>query len=226
MKPAAILTLVLLWLIATVSMLLGWIAFVYAINVYAGVSITAEAALNLILTTFLAFVGLPLVHRAVHRWSWHVRRKQDSGAWRVGAPMPRFGSEPTLPPPRVKKTPGQIMLYVALYAIGIASLLAAYAPLSHQQALNEFLGRFSAGRASFSSLANLVLVFLPMALSFAVLLPFIDADQKRMKAGGLDDAEILRLKDRQEWLTSFATAFVMVGFLAFVAGNMILDHLG
>ena len=64
-----------------------------------------------------------------------------------------------------------------------------------------------------------------MALSFVCLIPLFEADRKRLAAGGLSEQEVLAIRGRQEWLSSFATAFVMAGFLAFIAGNMILAHL-
>lgn len=226
MKPGAVIKLVLVWFAATFGMLLGWIGLVYGLNVYAGIAITAEQVLNLMLVGFIAVIGLPVLHAATYRWFWHIRRQQAVSGWTPDYQQPAFGSEPTLPPPRVRRTPRQIATYAVLYLIGVGSLIAAYAPLGHQEALNGFLSRFSAGRASFSSLANLVVIFLPMALSFACLMPFLEADRKRLAAGQVEDAEILPLQDRQEWLGSFATAFVMAGFLSFVAGNMILSHLG
>ena len=131
----------------------------------------------------------------------------------------------TAPPPRTVKTAGQRGLYALVYVVGVVSLIAAYAPLGHQEALNAFLGRFSAGRASFTSLAQLVVIFLPMAASFAIIVPLLERDRRRMAAGLADEAEVLRLQTKQEWLFAFAAAFVMTGFTAFLAGNMILNFL-
>ena len=64
-----------------------------------------------------------------------------------------------------------------------------------------------------------------MAMSFALLAPLVERDSRRLNAGLADAAEVLRLQAKQEWLFSFATAFVMTGFLAFVAGNLILSFL-
>ncbi len=209
----------------TAIILFGWIGFVFAINTYTPVAMTAEAALNLILVLLLATAGLPILHAAVYRWFWHIRRRREAGAYSRGEPIPAFGSEPTAPPPRAAKTTRQRLLYTALYAIGILSLVAAYAPIGHQEGLAAFLDRFSAGRASFTSLATLIVIFLPMAISFAILAPLVERDSRRLNAGLADAAEILRLRAKQEWLFSFATAFVMTGFLAFFAGNLILSFL-
>ena len=209
----------------TAIILFGWIGFVFAIHTYTPVAMTAEAALNLILVLLLATAGLPILHAAVYRWFWHIRRRREAGAYSRGEPIPAFGSEPTAPPPRAAKTTRQRLLYTALYAIGILSLVAAYAPIGHQEGLAAFLDRFSAGRASFTSLATLIVIFLPMAISFAILAPLVERDSRRLNAGLADAAEILRLRAKQEWLFSFATAFVMTGFLAFFAGNLILSFL-
>ncbi|WP_313012745.1 hypothetical protein [Brevundimonas sp.] len=209
----------------TAIILFGWIGFVFAINTYTPVAMTAEAALNLILVLLLATAGLPILHAAVYRWFWHIRRRREAGAYSRGEPIPAFGSEPTAPPPRAAKTTRQRLLYSALYVVGILSLLAAYAPIGHQEGLAAFLERFSAGRASFTSLATLIVIFLPMAISFALLAPLVERDSRRLNAGLADAAEVLRLQAKQEWLFSFATAFVMTGFLAFFAGNLILSFL-
>ncbi|GAW40540.1 hypothetical protein SH203_00939 [Brevundimonas sp. SH203] len=208
----------------TAVILLGWIGLVFVVNTYTPVAMTAEAALNLMLVVLLALIGLPILHTGLYRWFWHVRRRTAQGAFSVGQP-PAFGSEPTAPPPRTVKTAGQRGLYAVVYAVGVVSLIAAYAPLGHQEALNAFLGRFSAGRASFTSLAQLVVVFLPMAASFAIIVPLLERDRRRMAAGLADEAEVLRLQAKQEWLFAFAAAFVMADFTAFLAGNMILQFL-
>jgi len=209
----------------TAVILFGWIGLVYAVNTYTSVVMTTQAALNLILVALLAVVGLPTLHAANYRWFWHVHSKQASGAISLGQQAPAFGSEPTASPPRVTKTAGQRLLYVSLYAVGILSLIAAYAPIDHQAWLAGLLGRFSAGRESFSSLARLVVIYLPMIVSLAIIAPFVERDRRRLEEGVVDDREALRLQAKREWLFAFAAAFVMTGFIAFVAGNMILSFL-
>lgn len=225
MSALRIVALVGLGFVATFGILLGWIALVYFANTYTAIPLTAEEALNLILVAFVAAVGLPLLHAAAYRWFWHIRRNQAAGRFSPGLDMPAFGSEPTQPAPRVRRSARQLSVYALLYVIGFSSLVAAYAPLGRQQALVEFLWRFSAGRASFSILVQIVIVYLPMALTFACLVPVFERDQKRIGAGGLTEDEALGIQDRQAWLSSFATAFVMAGFLSVVAGNLILGHL-
>lgn len=225
MKAVQVVKILALSMGLTAVMLMGWIGLVYAVNTYSAIAVTAEEVLNLILVGFVAVIGLPILHAATHRWFWHIRRKQASGEFLFGEEMPSFGSKPTQPPPRIKWGARQIAVYAILYLVGMSSLVVAYAPLGHQEALTSFLWRFSAGRASFSSLVQLVIVFVPMALSFACLMPLFEADRKRLSAGGLSQQEALAIRGRQEWLSSFATAFVMAGFLAFLAGNMILAHL-
>jgi hypothetical protein len=226
MKAAQVVKILALSMVLTAVVLMGWIGLVYAVNVYSPVSMSAEAVLNMLLAVLMTFIGLPFFHRAFHRHFWAIRRKLASGELRLGDPMPALGAATTTPPPRIRKTRGQIVLYTTLYIIGMASLLAAYAPLDHQAILNAFLGRFSAGRSSFSSLATLVVIYLPMVMSFAVIFPFLNAHRKRAQTGGaIDPAEALRLQDNDEWLVSFAAAYVSVGFFTFVAGNMILNFM-
>lgn len=225
MKPLSALKIIGLSMVLTAILLLAWIGLVYAANVYTPVAISAEAMLNLMLSALLAFIGLPILHAAFYRHFWNIRRKLASGEMRVGDNIPAFGAEKTPPPPRIRKTPRQMALYAAFYIIGIASLIALYAPIGHQEGLIAFISRFSAGRNSFASLANLIIIFVPMAITLALIFPFLDADRKLIKAGSTDAEEILRLQDRQEWLFAFTTAYVCVGFLSFVAGNWILAFL-
>lgn len=225
MKPVQVVKILAVSMVLTAVMLMGWIGLVYAANTYTAIAITAEEVLNLILVGFVAVIDLPILHAATYRWFWHIRRKQAAGEFLLDEEMPGFGSEPTQPPPPIKWRARQIAVYALLYLVGMSSLIAAYAPFGHQEALTSFLWRFSAGRASFSSLVQLVIVFLPMALSFACIIPLFEADRKRLAAGGLSEQEVLGIRGRQEWLSSFATSFVMAGFLAFIAGNMILAYL-
>ena len=206
-------------------LLLAWIGAVYAINVYTTAKLSAEAILNTMLTGLLSVVGLPIVHRAVYRHHWHISRKLASGELQVGDHMPIIGAEPSPPVPRVRKTQWQIALYVALYALAMASLLAAYAPFGHQEALNAFLARFSAGRSSFSSLATLVVMYAPMAIGLGIAMPLLEIDRKRMQSRALPATEVLRLQLRQDWVFSFVMSYVTVSFLAFLTGNLIISYL-
>lgn len=206
-------------------LLLAWIGLVYAINVYTTAKLSAEAILNTMLTGLLSVIGFPIVHRAVYRHHWNISRKLASGELQVGDHMPVIGVAPSPPVPRVRKTRLQIALYVALYALAMASLLAAYAPFEHQAALNTFLARFSIGRSSFSSLATLVVVYAPMAIGLGIALPLLEIDRKRMQSPELPATEKLRLQLRQDWVFSFVMSYVTVSFLAFLTGNMILNHL-
>lgn len=225
MKLLSALKIIALGMALTAILLLGWIGLSLLTYNHGAGSISSNAVLNFMLAALLAFIGLPILHRAFHRYFWAIRRKLASGEMKIGDRMPVIGSEPHAPPPRTVKTRGQIALYVVFYVIGIASLLAIYVPIGHQEALNAFLSRYSGGRSSFTTLTTLVIIYLPMAITLALIFPFLDADKKLIQAGGTDADEILRLQDRQEWLFSFATAYVCVGFLTFIAGHMILRFL-
>ena len=61
-----------------------------------------------------------------------------------------------------------------------------------------------------------------MMVSLAIIAPFVEWDRRRLEDGVVDGEEALRLQAKREWLFAFAAAFVMTGFIAFVAGNMIL----
>lgn len=206
-------------------LLFVWIGTVYVVNVYTTLALSPDAILNAMLTGLLSLIGLPIVHHALYRHFWSISRRLASGELKIGDDMPVMGVAPSLPVPRVRKTGAQHVLYLAIYALAIASLLAAYAPLGHQAMLNTFLARFSVGRSSFSSLATLIVVYAPMLVGFVLALPLLQRDRKRLQSGTLDATEALRLTLRQDWLFSFITAYVTVGFLAFVAGNMILKYL-
>lgn len=225
MKVARMLGIYALGMGLVFVLLLAWIGLVYAINVYTTATLSADEIFNMMLSGLLSIVGFPIVHRALYRHFWAISRKLASGEMQIGDAMPVMGVEPSPPVPRVRKTRLQIALYVALYVLAMASLLVAYAPLGHHEALNAFLARYSAGRSSFSSLATLVVVYAPMALGLALALPFLEIDRKRLQSGELPPDEALRLKLRQDWLFSFVTAYATVSFLAFSAGNMILRYL-
>ena len=96
----------------TAIILFGWIGFVFAINTYTPVAMTAEAALNLILVLLLATAGLPILHAAVYRWFWHIRRRREAGAYSRGEPIPAFGSEPTAPPRAPPRRQGNVSFIV------------------------------------------------------------------------------------------------------------------
>lgn len=79
MSVLRIVALVALGFVATLGILLGWIALVYFSGMYTAITLTAEEALNLILVVFVAAVGLPLLHAAAYRWFWHIRRNRRQG---------------------------------------------------------------------------------------------------------------------------------------------------
>ena len=70
-----------------------------------------------------------------------------------------------------------------------------------------------------------MVVYVPMAISLVLAMLLLRGDRKRLEAGTLPPDETLRLKLRQDWVFSFMAAYVLIGFLAFLAGHMILAFL-
>lgn len=191
-----------------------------------GRDLTFEQSLNGVLTVLMALVFLPLAHAGNYRWFWHIEKRRMAGDFMRGAAIPDAFSEPTEPPPVAPVSLGQRAFYVLLYLVGIGLLLFVYLPLGHQAAIQEFIGRYSAGRASAGSLAALLTAWLPLLGGMAVVMLLLEGDMKKIRAGLLDPTETLRLQARVEWLGAFVTAFAMTSLFCFFIGSMIGRYLG
>lgn len=128
MKLLSALKIIALSMALTAVLLLGWIGLsVLAYNHSAG-SISANAVLNFMLAALLAFIGLPILHRAFYRYFWVIKRKLASGEMQIGDRMPVIGSEPHAPPPRTAKTRGQIAHVSSSNCSGGSREIPAWAP--------------------------------------------------------------------------------------------------
>lgn len=191
-----------------------------------GRSLTFEQAFNGVVAVLMAFFFLPLAHAGTYRWFWHIEKRRQAGHFLGGAAMPDAFSEPTEPPPTVPISLPQRAFYALLYLAAISLLLFVYLPLGHQAVMQDFIARFSSGRASAGSLASLLTAWLPLLAGMAVVLLALEGDMKKIRSGLLDPAEALRLQGRVEWLGAFVTAFAMTSLLCFFFGAMIARYLG
>lgn len=217
------LVLTAVWFLAFVVLFPAWIAV--AILRGSTERDAGAVALNLVLTVFIAVVGLIVVHRATYRWFWHIDRKRAAGLLRPGASEPDYGSELTAPPPRIDWPWSLRLRHALIYIVATATLLYAFAPYENQLAIARFLNAYSAGRTSAGSLALLTFGYLPMAglSALAVLLTY--RQMRRRDTGLLDARQTLLLEAETTWLFSFAAAMVMAALFCRVAGGMIVAYL-
>ena len=184
-----------------------------------------EQAFNTVLTTFLILVFLPVAHAGAHRWFWHVEKRRKAGDYLDGKPIPPMGPEPTDPAPAPKLSPKERLLHIALYAVAMTMLAFIYLPLGHHEAIGRFIVAHSSGRASASSLAAMIIAWLPLVGGLVALFAFMERDMKKVRAGQATGADREKIELRLNWLTAFVTAVVMTGCLCFFAGNLILRYL-
>lgn len=190
-----------------------------------GQRLTFEQAFNGVLSLFLILVFLPLCHAGCHRWFWHVERRRQAGHFLGGETIPDMGSEPTEPAPPLKATSREKLTYALLYLAAVALLMFIYLPLGHHEAISRFIARFSAGRASATSLASIIIVWMPLLGGMFAVFLTMERDMKKIRAHQVTGAEKQRIELRLNWLGAFATAVTMTGFLCFVLGNLILRYL-
>lgn len=226
-----LLRLVALWVAATAVTLLTWLALTWWLNhepTKAVAVVTSGEVFNNLLVGLTVLVGLPMWHAAAYRWWWHRAGRPGLMAQPV-RDEPAFGSEPTAPLPaadKLRRTRGQRLAYLAVYALGMPLLLWVYGPLDHQRALAMFLARHSAGSASMASLLQLLLVWLPMGLLLIAVLAVIRREVAAIQAGQLDPADVLRLRLKHTWLVAFVMAFAVVSVLCLFVGRATLRYLG
>lgn len=222
MTAGKIILLILLWFVITFGTLLGWIGSVFLLKTTIAPDITANEVLNGLLVLLLAVAGLPLIHAGLHRYFWKQSNRPFSD---MTQPPPPFGAQRLEPVPRTRKTAAQWTVYVVMYLLAVPTLVWTFGPLRHQLQTAGFLSRFSAGSASFGSLMTIVTCYLPAFGGLLLVLWATSGERRRMDAGGLDPAELLRLRVKHDWLASFTMAFGIVSFLSFWAGLMILRHM-
>lgn len=207
----------------TIPLLLVWLGLTYWFNRSADAvdAVSSELVLNYMLVTLLAFVGLPVFHRGLSRWFFHLDSKRP-GSLEARAP---FGSTPTAPVPRTRLTWRIRALYIALYAAGVGLIMFAYGPLGHQLGLIEFIGRYSAGRTSFQTLATFFVGTAPAFGLLAIMMWALEKDVAAVQAGRFDAVETLRRKVHHNWLFAYAAALPSVSLLCFFVGLMIHKYL-
>lgn len=186
---------------------------------------SGAVALNLVVSCCVAIAGLIPMHRGVYRWYWHVERKRAAGKIAPEDEGPRYGSEPSAPPPRMDLPWAIRLRHALIYTIAIATLLYAFAPYEHQLAIIRFLGAHSAGRASAGSLAMLIFGYLPIGVLVALAMLLTHRQMRLQDAGQLDERGQLLLKAEQLWLFSFAAAFAVAVLLCRLAGGLIVQYL-
>lgn len=190
-----------------------------------GQSLTFEQAFNGVLSLFLILIFLPLCHAGCHRWFWHIEQRRQAGHFIHGADIPDMGSEPTEAAPPLKATPREKLAYGLIYLAAMGLLLFIYLPLGHHEAINRFIARFSSGRASASSLAGIVIIWLPLIGGLLGVFAFMERDMKKIRAHQVTGAEKQKIELRLNWLAAFATAVTMTGLMCFFLGNLILRYL-
>ena len=188
-------------------------------------TLSFEQAFNAVVTAVLIFAFLPLAHAGAHRWFWHVEKRRKAGDYLAGKPVPPMGSEPTEPAPAMMRNRKERLLHIALYMAAMAMLAFIYLPLGHQEAIGRLIAAHSSGRASASSLAVLIIAWLPLVGGLLTLFAFMERDMKKVRAGQVTGADREKIELRLNWLTAFVTAVVMTGLLCFFAGNLILRYL-
>lgn len=181
-------------------------------------------ALNVVLTIFLAVVGLPLFHRAMYRWFWHIDRKRLAGM-PMDAPLPGYGTETTAPAPRIDWPWHLRLRHVLVHVLGIATLIYIFLPYDNQLFFARVINQYSGGRASAGSLNSLMFFYLPLAavMGLAALLTW--NQMRRRDAGLLNDQEKTLLQAETNWLFSWGAAFVMAALFCRFSGSMILRFL-
>ncbi|WP_442679692.1 hypothetical protein ACSBM8_00355 [Sphingomonas sp. ASY06-1R] len=213
--------LVLICLPLMALLLAAWIGLVLLLNRDPANTVSADAALNLLLVVLVALVGLPVMHRGQYRMFWAAQRKRGASA-RIAEDT---ATADTPPPPAIAWSPALRIRHAVMYLVAILLLIGTFAPYRHQAMIGHFLDRFSAGSASRGSLASLVFDYLPLLLfcGLAALLTY--RQLQRRDAGQLDPDQALELDAELNWLFSFGAAFLIAAFLCRWAGAMILAFL-
>lgn len=181
-------------------------------------------ALNVVLTIFIAVVGLPLFHRAMYRWFWHIDRKRLSGM-SMATPLPEYGTEPTAPAPRIDWPWRLRVRHVLVHMLGIATLIYLFLPYANQLFFARVVSQYSSGRASAGSLNSLIFFYLPFAAVMGITVLLTWRQVRRRDAGLLNDHEKKVLEAETTWLFSWGAAFIMALLFCRFSGSMITRFL-
>lgn len=216
--PFLYLRLACLWLALTVGTLAAWLGLTVWVNRLSAGSVPAAVVFNYLAVTLLVLGGLPLWHRALYRWCWHLRGRRHTAGLEIG-------SVHTASVPVVGRTTAQRVLYTVVYLLGMGLLMLVYGPLGHQSLLVDFLRQRSVGSASFGSLSQLLAATLPMYMLLALTFMALRPELRALARGETTASETLRLRLKHEWLLSFMLAFGVISLLCFFAGLMTLQYL-
>jgi hypothetical protein len=198
----------------------AWIGLAFVM--YEPDSDSADAALNIVLVGVVTLIGVPLMHRAMYRWLWHIDRRRRRHA---NLPEPRYGSKPTAPPPHIRWTVRLRFRHAMLYVLGMTTLLWSFLPYRHQSAANRFIAEHSGGSASARSLNGILFVYLPMAGMLLIVMLLTYRGMQRRNAGLLTPDEQLLLSAELNWLMSLAYALSVAIMLSRLIGGMIAAYL-
>jgi hypothetical protein len=216
---AILLVLICMPLVALV--LAAWIGLVLLLNRNPANTVSADAALNLLLVVLIALIGLPVMHRGQYRMFWAAQRKRGS----IAGLAADTASAGTPPPPVIAWSLALRIRHAVMYLVAITLLIGTFAPYRHQAIIGHFLDRFSAGSASRGSLESLVFDYLPLVLFCAIAALLTYRQLQRRDAGQLDPDQALELDAELNWLFSFGAAFFIASFLCRWGGSMILAFL-
>jgi hypothetical protein len=185
---------------------------------------SAAAALNIVLSAIVGMIGVPLMQSAMYRWLWHLDRKRAAAPNNAIDDVP-YGSEPTLPAPRVRWPWSLRVRHALSYIIGVGTLLYTFLPYAHQVAFTRFIADHSAGTASAGSLGGIVSVYLPMVVLLAFAMLFTYRGMRRRDAGLMSPAERMVLMAEFNWLIALTFALGVAALPCRLAGGMILAYL-
>lgn len=157
---------VLIWLGCMLVLFPAWIATAYFLG--STERNAAGVALNVVLTIFIACVGLPIMHRGTYRWLWHIEQQRLAGT--LPLDMPAYGSEPTLPAPRIAWPLGMRIRHLLIHLSGSVALIYLFLPYANQVAIQRFIVQYSGGRSSAGALNAFVFAYLPLAVVLGLVM--------------------------------------------------------
>lgn len=193
-------------MVVTFLLLLVWIGVAYfrdSTERNAG-----AVAFNIVISGFIATIGLIIMHRGLF---YRFRKSSQPGPG---------GSSPQGPLQRIDWPWALRLRHLAIYVIGMATLICTFVPYGNQLAIGRFITRYSAGRSSAGSLSAIVLGYLPMVVLSLLALALVHRQMKRQDAGLLDERGKAVLTAEIDWLFSFGAAFCAAVFLCHFGGNL------
>lgn len=210
------------WLACMLLIFPAWIGTALLLNSTAPDA--GGVALNMVLTLFIALAGLPLFHRAMYRWFWHIEHKRGAGM-PPDEPLPAYGTEETAPAPHIKWPWSLKLRHALVHILGVATLIFTFLPYDNQILFAHFVSQYSGGRSSAGSLNALLFVYLPFAAVMGLAMLLTWRQMRRRDACQLTPEAEKLLQAEMNWLFSWGTAFVMAAFVCRFSGSMITRFL-